>query len=581
MNLSNFREELNAYVAQLQCSGKDLANATGLSPAVISRYRTGERMPAQNSEQMQKLAEGLASLAAQQELAAAAGFAQDDIYATLNAALDVEPDMAEMVDKLNALISLLQINASELARSMNYDTSYLSRIRNGKRRPANQAAFVEGVCRFVVRKYSAFETKQSVAHLLDCDIAALATAQAYLTTLTTWLSSGTLTKKDSLDTFLKTLNEFNLDEYIRSIHFDELKVPSLPFTLPTSKNYYGIEEMKTGELDFFKATVLSKSTEHVLMCSDMPMEDMAQDLAFRKKWMFGLALMLKKGLHLNVVHNLNRPFEEMMLGLESWIPLYMTGHISPYYLRGPQSTVFCHMNYCSGAAALHGECIVGSHEKGKYYLTKNKEDVAYYRTKAECILEKATSLMDIYRKDSQNAYRAFLASDATTPGARHNVLSAPPLYTLPAPLLAGMLERNHVADHDRKRIEDCVAESRSSAESILANNTIFDEVPLITEEEFEKHPMVLVLADIFYEADIRYTYADYLEHLQATLDYAAAHPAYTAVTNEIPGFRNIQITIHEGEWVKVSKSKFPAIHFVIRHPQLREALENMTIPVVE
>ncbi len=46
-----------------------------------------------------------------------------------------------------------------------------------------------------------------------------------------------------------------------------------------------------------------------------------------------MAMMLKKGLHLNQIHNLDRSFEDMMLGLESWIPMYMTGQISPYYLK--------------------------------------------------------------------------------------------------------------------------------------------------------------------------------------------------------------------------------------------------------
>ena len=69
------------------------------------------------------------------------------------------------------------------------------------------------------------------------------------------------------------------------------------------------------------------------MCSDMPMEDMAEDISFGKKWMFGIAMCLKKGLHLNIIHNLDRPFNEMMLGLESWIPIYMTGSVSPYYLK--------------------------------------------------------------------------------------------------------------------------------------------------------------------------------------------------------------------------------------------------------
>ena len=90
-----------------------------------------------------------------------------------------------------------------------------------------------------------------------------------------------------------------------------------------------------------------------------------------------MAMMLKKKLHLNMIHNIDRPFEEMMLGLESWIPMYMTGQISPYYLDGAQNDVFLHFLKVSGTAALSGEAIAGHHEDGKYYLTKNKDEVAY------------------------------------------------------------------------------------------------------------------------------------------------------------------------------------------------------------
>jgi len=43
----------------------------------------------------------------------------------------------------------------------------------------------------------------------------------------------------------------------------------------------------------------------------------------------------------------------------------------------------------------------------------------------------------------------------------------------------------------------------------------------------------------------------------------------------------LQIFIHEGQWVMVSKGKAPAIHFVIRHPKLRSAIENFIPPVTE
>ena len=97
-----------------------------------------------------------------------------------------------------------------------------------------------------------------------------------------------------INDFLISLDDFNLNDFIKAIKFDELKVPNIPFYKAKTKSYYGIEEMKRGELDFFKATVLSKDTEDIFMCSDMPMEDMAEDTEFGKKWMFGIAMCLKK-----------------------------------------------------------------------------------------------------------------------------------------------------------------------------------------------------------------------------------------------------------------------------------------------
>lgn len=119
--------------------------------------------------------------------------------------------------------------------------------------------------------------------------------------------------------------------------------------------------------------------EPVTMYSDMPMTEMAKDKEFPKKWMFGMAMMLKKGLQLNQIHNLDRSFDEMMLGLESWIPMYMTGQISPYYFKNTQNNAFLHLLKVSGAAALSGEAISGYHDDGKYYLTKSKREIEYYQ----------------------------------------------------------------------------------------------------------------------------------------------------------------------------------------------------------
>ena len=574
----NFCEQLNKYIEQLECSSKELVIASGLSSTVISRYRNGERTPNIRSKQLEQLADGLYKISQNKNI----NLTRNEIYNVLSSTLkDIAIDFEQLSKNFSAILLNLNISIADLSRAIGYDASLLSKIRSGNKNPSRPQEFVESVCNFIVTKYSSENDKKSISLLIGCSLKDLNNISNYFNELSNWLSSNSVPSNNKIDTFLNNLDNFDLDKYIKSIHFDEMKVPFVPFYKSGSKTYYGIEEMKQGELDFFKATVLSKSNEPIFMCSDMPMNDMAEDVDFGKKWMFAIAMTLKKGLHLNIIHNLNRPFNEMMLGLESWIPIYMTGQVSPYYLTGLQNSIYCHLNYVSGTVALTGECIKGYHNKGKYHLTSNKTDVAYNRTKSECLLNKAKSLMDIYRIENKNAFDAFISYDANIEGHRRRILSSLPIHTISDKLLLKILKRNKVNDENIKAIQDSVEKQRDMIQKILKNNILEDEIVQLSEDEFVNYPPFLSLSDSFYVNDICYNYEEYLEHLNDTKKYMSSHNNYKILKNKTNTFRNINITIHSGKWVMISKNTHPAIHFVIHHPKLRDAIENFIAPVVE
>ena len=54
-----FSEQLNEYLSILNCSAKELSQISGLSNSVISRYRSGERVPRPESEKFNQLCEGI------------------------------------------------------------------------------------------------------------------------------------------------------------------------------------------------------------------------------------------------------------------------------------------------------------------------------------------------------------------------------------------------------------------------------------------------------------------------------------------------------------------------------------------
>ena len=190
-------------------------------------------------------------------------------------------------------------------------------------------------------------------------------------------------------------------------------------------------------------------------------------------------------------------------------------------------------------------------------------------------------LMEIYRQDRERDYRTFLQADAKTEGNRHSVLSSLPLYTATDELIRRVLQKNQIPDAEQAEILQYVSTQREISDEILRHGSMTEEIPIFTEAEFQKYPMTLPLSGMFLEKDVFYSWEDYSEHLNQIQEYKKEHPNYTIVDTMVSPFRNIQIYIHEGEWVIVSKNKAPAIHFLIRHPKIRSAFEKMIVPIID
>lgn len=572
-----FKEVLNKYLKELNCSSKKLSNESGLSESVISRYRSGERTPVKNSEQLNKLTKALFNIAKDSNKNK---YTLDKIVSDFNSVLTSDDfDYTTFSNNLNTLITSLNINTHEMSKYIVFDASHISRIRYGKAKPSNPVEFSNKICSYILNRYKNPDDINNLMMIIGCKKSDLSNEKIY-STLFNWLTSEIVPVKNQISDFLHHLDSFNLDDYIKVIKFDELKVPSIPFYRAKTKHYYGIEEMKQGELNFFKGTVLSKSKEDIFMCSDMPMEDMAKDIDFGKKWMFAIAMCLKKGHHLNIIHNLDRPFNEMMLGLESWIPIYMTGQISPYYLSNLKNNIYNHLNYVSAAAALSGECINGFHNKGMYYLTTNKNEIEYYKEKSDLLLKKAKPLMEIYRESNIKEYHLFLKKDENIECDRTRYISSLPLFTISDELLIKILKRNKLTKEEINKIIKYKNNEFKHMNSILKKNKVFDYIYVIKENEFISDTPSLLLNNLFIDKTINYTYKEYIEHLKLTNEYAKNNKNYNILTEEDKTFKNITITILKNNHVIISKNSNPTIHFVIRHPKLVAAIESFN-PLVK
>lgn len=560
-----FNEKLNSYFSQIGCSAKEIAQKSGISPAALSRYKNAKRVP--NSDQIKSICSALEECAKEKGVEFDFKKAYDELLSLSPSAVDT----ALMVDKLNALIDLFSINASELAKKVNYDPSHLSRIRTHSRKPSDPKRFAAKTAVYIAKEFSEPEQMSAFSSLCKKQIE----KEDYENEIYTFLTASKFEKTDNIESFLNKLNEFDLNEYIRSIKFDEIKVPTVPFQFKTSKSYFGIKQMQQAELGFLKATVLSKDCKSVFLYSDMPMTDMLED-DFQRKYMMGIALLIKKGLHIDIIHNLDRPFNELMMGLEGWIPIYMTGLVSPYYFKNKPNNVFCNIHNTSEVAALSGEAVSGYHSQGKYYLTKVEKEVKYYNQKSKLLLSKASPLMQIFTYNNKVKFEAVTNKIMQEKNERRMILSAPLISTMSDDLLKRILEKNKIDEKTSILVSSYAKNQRRLLESFLEKSKETDEIPDYSMEEFEEYPPTLSLPLIFCDKAIKYSFEDYREHIAQTVKFAQEHKNYNLDFSSKNKFRNIQIMILKGSLTLISKSNSPSIKFVIRHPKLQNAIENFS-----
>ena len=106
-------------------------------------------------------------------------------------------DVAHFQKNFHTLLTVVPINISDLARFLNFDPSYISRIRNGQRQPANPAEFARKISAFVARHCQTEEQKAVISSLLHCLMEELSNYTDFQVRLTDWLLAGVGAVKDS------------------------------------------------------------------------------------------------------------------------------------------------------------------------------------------------------------------------------------------------------------------------------------------------------------------------------------------------------------------------------------------------
>lgn len=561
-----YHEQLNRCLAEYRITARKLAEASGVSVASVSRYRQGKCRP--EPEASRRLTEALLTLISARGIELTPAQAEE-----IRQTFSVRRSVFSSV-RFDLLLQTMHIPLKDLAGFVQFMPSYLSKIRTGQRSPADPQRFLGGLCSYFQQMRSTDADMRQLRALTGC------TGMSDLhPALDRWLLGGASQQSGNVENLLHQLDLFDPNEYITRTHMEALDVPPPQPVPEVHSDYFGLLQMRQSHLDFFRMTLLSESSAPIFMHDDMPIGQLAEDPEWVQSWMTAILRCLKKGLTFRVIHNVDRPVSEMLIGLNAWIPLYMTGQIEPYYFPSADTGVYSHMNFISGAACLCGEGVTGCESETWYELDTAAVKVDAAQKKAAALLRKAMPLMEIYNAEKAALYQQSVHERLSENGELLILHPSLPLHSMPQNLLTEILNRHEIPPEQAERILRIAAGQQSEFERFIASDTVTEVLPELTEAQFTVHPLRLYLADDFCETPLTYTYREYCLHLEALRNIR--HPRYRLLLREEAGFRNIRIVLKRGKWAVFTKAQTPVMHFVIRNPKLLYAVQNYVRGVMQ
>ena len=568
-----FSEQLQLYMTELGVSSRELAREAGISESALSRYRSGERTPSSDEERLHRLADALIRTATVSDIP----YSGEEIFRNFNGILGrgLLVPYEVYLDNLHQLLEVMGIRSNELAKELSFDPSYISRILSGKRRPAELRSFNTQVVSLICRKSREQGLNGILAELLRISADQFTDEEQREAAVLNWLGSNA--EKDAarpIRHFLREMDGFSLDDYSREVRLDEFRAPATTrVNLPKRKICFGMASLMEAELEFLRMSAANRSEEPVFLFSDISVLDKARDPDFRRRWMLGVLAILRRGLRIRIIHDMNRPMPEMFLVLETIIPLIMTGQIDSYYLLRHHGDVFSHKLWISGSVVLMGEALSGYPREGMYTLTNHTAELRYAKKRAKRLLEQSAPLMQIYR-DEERIRLLKDEKDIYLRGSRRLLCSFLPITALTDQEIDRYLERAGLEPEWRAAIQKRVEYRKKMMAALLREYHMRLDIPNLTEEEFKKRPVSLTFADIGKDIVVDYSYEEYWAHLEATKRMGEEYKNLEIVTGPGLSLRNVNLQLVFGQSVILSKSHAPLVCFVIKHPNLVRTIEE-------
>jgi len=474
-------------------------------------------------------------------------------------------------EKLNLLMGLQNIPNNKLAKALSVDPSLISRWRNGTRDLAKNSEYIVGIAEYFA-KHSC--DKNGLYEILDLSVHECKIEDSQLSKIIwEWLSDDYAINTTIADKFIARLNQSKMTKVPQSL-------PDIQQYITVGKKlnvevFHGNEGKRQGVIRLMSATILSKKKCTLLLYSDESMEWMTEDRDFYNQWGVLLSEVIRLGNKIKIIHTIDRKTDELLVAIDRWMPLYMTGEIEPYYYPNYQDVIFKRtMFVVPGVAALTSSSLSEfTSSEQLYYHDPQMLDAL--ETEFESYLGHCRPLMRIFTNAHLNDFHSILDEFEKRLGDTYLISQSPSFMTLPITILNQCIDNSQLSAIERQDILEYFDARRDAFVSNLQEHKQYEWLSLpsldcIQAGNFHYHGPF----DAFISCELPYEWTHYVAHIESVLDHLKKHKHYHVILSNQAFPSDIIIEVKKDIGVIVSKIDMPPVYIAFNHLIMINAFQN-------
>lgn len=575
-------ERLTELFRLLQCSNTDIARFADCSPSNISRLKKGTREPEPGSCSIARLAMGiyryadyenmlyvLCSLCGTEDMRADVLIPSiiNWLYETHEYKLpeSVTPkSKQEQISRqqnfsarLNKVMTILDYSNSRLAADLNVDASLISRCRTGLYYPNRNVEIKQHLTELILSRAEKTGRVAELAALCSIDSGELGPES-----FAEWLYEPDESRNSEIAESLF----HSIDSYKPGLGIPS-NMPHLP-SIQIADRYWEKEGLRNAVIRF-----LSEAADEggeLLLYSDEPMEWMSGDPEFFAMWASLMTLCLQNGVHIRIIHNIDRGGLEMVSAIRGWFPLYLTGKIEPYVFRKTENLRFHHTIFLRPKHSCilgFSPAEMGEHHWYDYITDKTRLDVLM--TGFNSMLSSAAPLLKTYPANKADTFwKRYYGYN----GKANAILRGLSIATIPEELLRNMLSRSEISESRKEEVINFYHSSSRHFRQILINGELHEFLCLPDRET-----VLSGQANVNSEAEmdgfrIFYTPKEYAAHVTAVQELVRSEKHYHLTLLPNAPFQDLQVFTMK-DAAAIVRCREPYTAFVFYNPLLLQSVD--------